>query len=57
MDVDLLSPINKTAGEDGLEAYLEKRAEFLAGGCHLIEFDLLRGGERLPMAGPLPKGD
>ena len=55
--MELLSPINKAAGEDGLEAYLEKRAEFLASGCHLIEFDLLRGGERLPMAGPLPKGD
>ncbi len=55
--MELLSPINKASGEDGLEAYLEKRAEFLASGCHLIEFGLLRGGERLPMAGPLPKGD
>jgi hypothetical protein len=55
--MELLSPINKASGEDGLDAYLEKRAEFLASGCHLIEFDLLRGGERLPMAGPLPKGD
>lgn len=55
--MELLSPINKTPGEDGLDAYLEKRAEFLGSGCHLIEFDLLRGGERLPMAGPLPKGD
>jgi hypothetical protein len=55
--MELLSPINKASGEDGLEAYLEKRAEFLASGCHLIEFDLLRGGERVPMAGPLPKGD
>ncbi len=52
--MELLSPINKASGEDGLEAYLEKRAEFLASGCHLIEFDSLRGGERLPMAGPLP---
>lgn len=55
--MELLSPINKSPGEDGLEAYLEKRAEFLASRCHLIELDLLRGGERLPMAGPLPKGD
>ncbi len=55
--MELLSPINKAPGEDGLEAYLEKRAEFLASRCHLIELDLLRGGERLPMAGPLPKGD
>ncbi len=55
--MELLSPINKAPGEDGLEAYLEKRSEFLASGCHLIEFDLLRDGERLPMAGPLPQGD
>ena len=55
--MELLSPTNKAPGEDGLDAYLEKRAEFLASGCHLVEFDLLRGGERLPMAGPLPKGD
>lgn len=55
--MELLSPINKASGEDGLDAYLEKRAEFLGSGCHLIEFDLLRGGERLPMAGPLPRGD
>jgi hypothetical protein len=55
--MELLSPANKAPGEDGLDAYLEKRAELLASGSHLVEFDLLRGGERLPMAGPLPKGD
>jgi hypothetical protein len=55
--MELLSPINKAPGEDGLEAYLEMRAELLGSQCHLIELDLLRGGERLPMAGPLPKGD
>src|SRR5208282_2115585 len=35
--MELLSPINKASGEDGQEAYLEKRAEFLASGCNLIE--------------------
>lgn len=55
--MELLSPTNKTPGEDGLDTYLEKRAEFLASRCHLVEFDLLRGGERLPMAGPLPRGE
>jgi hypothetical protein len=55
--LELLSPTNKTPGRDGLEAYLEKRAELLASRCHVIELDLLRGGERLPMAGPLPPGD
>jgi hypothetical protein len=55
--VELLSPTNKAPGADGLDAYLEKRAEFLASRCHLIELDLLRGGRRLPMAGDLPPGD
>ena len=55
--LELLSPTNKTPGEGGLDAYLEKRAEFLASRCHLVELDLLRSGERLPMAGPLPPGD
>jgi hypothetical protein len=32
---------------------LNKRAEFLACRCNLVELDLLRGGERLPMAGAL----
>ena len=27
--MELLSPINKAAGEDGLEAYLEKRRSYL----------------------------
>ena len=55
--MELLSPTNKAPSEDGMDAYLDKRAELLASGCHLIEFDLLRGGQRLPMAGPLPRGD
>ena len=55
--MELLSPTNKSPGEDGLDAYLDKRAEFLASRCHSVEFDLLRGGQRLPMAGPLPRGD
>lgn len=55
--MELLSPTNKAPSEEGLDAYLDKRTEFLASGCHLVEFDLLRGGERLPMAGPLPRGD
>jgi hypothetical protein len=55
--LELLSPSNKLPGEGGQDAYLEKRAELLACQCHLIELDLLRGGQRLPMAGPLPAGD
>jgi Protein of unknown function (DUF4058) len=55
--LELLSPANKAPGEDGLKAYLRKRTELLACRCHLVELDLLRGGERLPMSGPLPPGD
>lgn len=55
--IELLSPSNKVPGEGGLDAYLEKRAELLACQCNLVELDLLRGGQRLPMSGPLPPGD
>ena len=55
--MELLSPVNKSPGEPGIDAYLEKRAELLASPCHLVELDLLRGGRRLPMLGSLPAGD
>jgi len=55
--IELLSPTNKRSGEDGIDAYLEKRAELVASGVNLVEIDLLRGGERLPMRGSLPPGD
>jgi hypothetical protein len=55
--IEVLSPTNKQPGEDGLDAYLEKRGEILASRVNLVEIDLLRGGERLPMSGRLPQGD
>jgi hypothetical protein len=55
--MELLSPGNKAPGEGGLDLYLEKRAELLSCGCNLVELDLLRGGQRLPMAGQWPAGD
>lgn len=54
--MELLSPSNKVI-QEGPGSYLQKRAEFLASNCNLIELDLLRGGQRLPMSGPLPPGD
>lgn len=54
--IELLSPSNKRAHSDGRREYLAKRAMVLHGSVHLVELDLLRGGERLPMAGPLPDG-
>ena len=55
--IELLSPSNKKAGEKGLDAYLNKRTEFLYSHCNIVELDLLRGGRRLPMVGRLPRGD
>jgi hypothetical protein len=55
--LELLSPSNKRRGGDGWREYLQKRDEVLRSGTHLVELDLLRGGERLPMRSPLPPGD
>jgi len=55
--MELLSPWNKSATEEGFDAYLRKREELLASHAHLLELDLLRGGRRLPMSKPLPPGD
>jgi hypothetical protein len=52
--VEILSPDNKSAG-DGREAYLAKRNESLANRLNLVEFDLLRGGRRLPLGEPPPR--
>jgi hypothetical protein len=53
--VELLSRGNKDRAEHR-EAYLAKRNEILAGRVHLIEIDLLRGGER-PSIPSLPACD
>jgi len=46
--VELLSPTNKTPGSDR-EQYLGKRKAILASNTHLVEIDLLRGGQRMPV--------
>jgi hypothetical protein len=55
--IELLSPGNKRRGSDGRREYLDKREAILMGRTHLVELDLLRGGERLPTIEPLPSGD
>ena len=55
--IELQSPSNKRSGGDGRRAYLQKRDEILSSQSHLIEIDLLRGGERLPIIEPLPPTD
>jgi hypothetical protein len=53
--LELLSPSNKT-GSDRV-AYLAKREALVHQEVHLVELDLLLGGRRLRMDGPLPPGD
>ena len=43
--IELLSPVNKQAGS-GLGRYRRKRRQILDSPVHLIELDLLRGGQR-----------
>jgi hypothetical protein len=43
--IEILPPVNKRPGE-GLEAYRRKRLLILQSPVHLLEIDLLRGGER-----------
>lgn len=56
--IELLSPSNKTPGAHGREPYLQKQRELLCSNVHLIEIDLLRGGEHttaVPLAAALPR--
>ncbi len=55
--LEILSPANKRPHSDGHREYLAKRESVLQSQTHLIELDLLRGGQRLPTVGPLPEGD
>ncbi|MBM4072167.1 MAG: DUF4058 family protein [Planctomycetes bacterium] len=53
--LELLSPTNKMG--DGFLDYRNKRKAILRQKVHLVELDLLSGGERLPHLVPLPHGD
>ncbi|MDB5387968.1 MAG: hypothetical protein JWM11_3614 [Planctomycetaceae bacterium] len=55
--IETLSPANKRRESTGRREYLQKRELVLESHSHLVEFDLLRGGERLPMNSRLPSGD
>ena len=54
--IELLSPVNKKAGE-GRNEYLVKRSNVFHTPAHLVEIDLLRGGQRLPTREPLEPAD
>ena len=52
--IEVLSPSNKREGSIGWMQYLRKRQALLAGYANLVEIDLLRGGQRMPMADDWP---
>jgi hypothetical protein len=53
--IEILSPTNKVGV--GLAEYRLKRRKTIRQKVHLVEFDFLLGGQRLPMDRPLPRGD
>ncbi|MBN1283793.1 MAG: DUF4058 family protein [Anaerolineae bacterium] len=52
--IEILSPINKRKGNSAHGEYVEKREMLLDTPVHLLEIDLLRKGERVPMESALP---
>jgi len=50
--IEILSPANKHA--EGAFEYSQRRADLLHTWTSLVEIDLLRGGERIRLAGPMP---
>lgn len=54
--LEILSPSNKRSGE-GRRQYLEKRRSVLSSLTHLVEIDLLRAGDRMPVLGPAVGSD
>lgn len=50
--IEVLSPSNKRGS--GREEYLDKRNRILRSSAHLLEIDLLRSGQRVPMREALP---
>jgi hypothetical protein len=45
--VEVLSPTNKAPGMEGAEEYRDKQRQVIASPAHLLEIDLLRGGEHV----------
>lgn len=50
--IEVLSPTNKRS--EGYAEYLAKRRRLMVSSVHLLEIDLLRLGQRVPMRQPLP---
>ena len=52
--IEVLSPSNKRPDTPGWDLYLRKRQSYLQGTANLVEIDLLRGGQRMPMEDDWP---
>lgn len=54
--IEVLSPTNKKPNTQGWDLYQRKRqALFMECSANLVEIDLLRHGQRMPMVDPFPK--
>lgn len=53
--IEILSPVNKRPGHQAYLDYRRQRADLLHSAAHLMEIDLLRGGERPPLERPVPR--
>jgi hypothetical protein len=51
--IEILSPVNKRPGHDAYVDDRRKRRDLLRSAVHLLEIDLLRGGERPPLQSPV----
>jgi hypothetical protein len=52
--IEVLSPSNKRPGTPGWDLYQRKRQSLMLGNVNLVEIDLLRRGQRMPMLDPWP---
>lgn len=52
--IEVLSPSNKRPNSEGWDLYQRKRQSLLLERVNLVELDLLRGGQRMPMLDPWP---
>src|SRR5208282_6135181 len=52
--IEVLSPSNKRRGAEGWDLYQRKRQSLLLGNVNLVEIDLLRSGQRMPMLDSWP---
>jgi hypothetical protein len=51
--IEILSPANKRPGSEDQATYLQKRRTLLRAAVHLMEIDLLRGGQWPPLERPV----